>query len=173
MAALFAFKCSCCGEIHEGSPSFGFSAPDQYASLSDEQKSQMGTLTDDFCTIAHSEGTDRFVRAVLEVPIHGVDQPSLWGVWVSLSESSFNRYRETYNEPVVGEGFFGWVCNRISLYPYEHPRPADVVVQGGQSRPLVVLHQGDPEDDLLALDQSQGISVARAQELAERALHEA
>ena len=131
----------------------------------------MGILTEDFCTITHSEGTDRFIRAVLEVPIHGVEQPFLWGVWVSLSEKSFDRYRETYNEPIVGECFFGWVCNQIVLYPYEHPRPADVVIQGARSRPLVVLHRGDPEDDLLVIDQGQGISVARAQELAERALH--
>ncbi|MFP5409514.1 MAG: DUF2199 domain-containing protein [Gammaproteobacteria bacterium] len=38
MGAIFAFKCSCCGELHEGSPSFAFNAPDQYASLSKEQK---------------------------------------------------------------------------------------------------------------------------------------
>ena len=173
MAAIFAFKCSSCGEIHEGSPSFGFNAPDQYATLSDEQKSRMGVLSEDFCTITHTDGIDRFVRAVLEVPIHGVEKPFLWGVWVSLSEKSFNRYKETYSDPVVGEGFFGWVCNRISLYPYEQPRAADVVVRSGRSRPLVVLHRGDPEDDPLVLDQMHGISVARAQELAELALHEA
>jgi hypothetical protein len=173
MAAIFAFKCRCCGEVHEGSPSFGFLAPDHYAGLSEEQKAQMGMLTEDFCTITHEGGTDRFVRAVLEVPIHGVEEPFLWGVWVSLSEQSFNRYRETFREPVVGEGFFGWVCNSISVYPYEHSRPADVVVQGGSSRPKVVLHRGDPEDDQLVLDQANGISIARAQELAELALHEA
>ena len=173
MGAIFAFKCSCCGEIHEGSPSFAFRAPDQYASLSEEQKEKMGMLTPDFCTITHEEGTDRFVRAVLEVPIHGVEEPFLWGVWVSLSEKSFNRYSETFEAPVAGEGFFGWVCNRIDLYPYEHARAADVLVQAGRSRPRVVLHRGDAEDDPLVIDQVNGISVARAQELAERAMHEA
>jgi hypothetical protein len=173
MAAIFAFKCKCCGEIHEGSPSFGFREPDQYASLSDEQKARMATLTDDFCTITHEEGTDRFIRAVLEIPIDGVEEPFLWGVWVSLSEKSFNRYRETYDDPVAGEGFFGWVCNQISLYPYDQARPSDVIVQSGGNRPKVVLHRGDPENDPLVSDQAEGISVSRAQELAERALHEA
>ena len=171
MAAIFAFKCSCCGKVHEGSPSFGFQAPDQYASLSEEQKAEMGTLTKDLCTIAHGEGTDRFIRAVLEVPIHGVEEPFLWGVWVSLSEKSFARYVKTYDQPVVGEGFFGWVCNRIAPYPYDHSRPSDVVVQPARDRPKVLLHRGDPEDDPLVIDQVQGISIARAQELAERALH--
>ena len=171
MAAIFAFKCTCCGEVHEGSPSFAFRAPDQYASLSDEQKASMATLTEDFCTITHDEGTDRFVRAILEVPIHGVQEPFLWGVWVSLSEKSFNRYRETYDEPIAGECFFGWVCNEINLYPYEHSRPSDVRIQVGGNRPKVVLHRGDPEDDPLVIDQVNGISIARAQELAERAMH--
>ena len=173
MAAIFAFKCSCCGEIHEGSPSFGFNAPDPYASLSEEQKSAMGKITDDFCSIEHSEGTDYFIRAVLEVPIQGVKVPFLWGVWVSLSEKSFRRYEETYRAPVQGEVFFGWVCNRISLYPYEQSRPSDVVIQVGGNRPKVVLHTGASEDDPLVVDQVNGISVVKAQELAERAMHKA
>jgi hypothetical protein len=171
MAALFAFKCSCCDQLHEGSPSFGFKAPDQYACLSEQQKLQMGTLTADSCTITYADSIDRFVRAVLEIPIHGVEQPFLWGVWVSLSEKSYHRYRETYHAPVEAERYFGWVCNDIALYPHERPRPADVVVRGGRSRPLVVLHRADPEIDPLVIDQHQGLSIARAQELAELALH--
>jgi hypothetical protein len=76
---MFAFKCTCCGEIHEGSPSIGYRMPDQYACLSDEQREAMGTIDSDLCTITHAEGTDYFIRAVLEVPIHGVDDPFLWG----------------------------------------------------------------------------------------------
>lgn len=171
MAAIFAFKCSCCGDIHEGSPSIAFRAPDHYACLSEEQKASIGKLSSDFCTVTHEKGTDYFVRAVLEVPIHGIEEPFLWGVWVSLSEKSFQRYCETYVDPVEGEGFFGWVSNRINVYPYPSSRPADVVVQLGNQRPKVILHKGDPEDDQLVMDQTEGISVARAQELAEKAMH--
>lgn len=170
MAAIFAFKCSCCEQIHEGSPSFGFRAPDHYVGLSAEQQAA-NKLTDDLCVIERDGVTDRFIRAVLEVPIHGVSEPFLWGVWVSLSETSFKRYVETYDEPVPGEVFFGWVCNELWLYPHERSRAANVVVQGGRSRPNVVLHKGDLEDDPLVIDQVQGISIARAQELAERAMH--
>ena len=171
MAAIFAFKCSCCGEIHEGSPSFGFRMPDPYAGLSEAQRAAMGTLSEDLCTITHEDGTDRFIRAVLEVPIHGVEEPFLWGIWVSLSEKSFNRYVDTYDDPVEGDGFFGWVCNEISVYPFGESRPADVRVQLGGARPSVVLHRGDGERDSLVVDQVHGISMARAQELAERVMH--
>ncbi len=171
MAAIFSFRCSSCGELHEGSPSFGFRAPYQYDSLSEEEKAQWGTLSDDFCTITRDEETDFFIRAILEIPIHGVEQPFLWGLWVSLSEKSFDRYEETYSEPVAGKRFFGWVCNKIALYPCDHSRASDVVVQSGRSRPKLLLHRSDHEDDPLVIDQVQGISVARAQELAQRALH--
>jgi hypothetical protein len=171
MAAIFAFKCTCCGEVHEGSPSIAFKAPDHYACLSEEQKASMGKLSSDFCVITHSEGTDHFIRAVLEVPIHGAEEPFLWGVWVSLSEKSFKRYWDTYEDPQEGEGFFGWLCNEIPVYPYSASRPADVVVQGGKQRPKVFLHRGQPEDDLLVIDQVNGISMERAQQLAEKALH--
>jgi hypothetical protein len=172
MAAIFAFKCTCCGEIHEGSPSLAFKAPDQYASLSESQKAAMGSLSADFCTIKHDEGTDYFIRAILEVPIHGVADPFLWGVWVSVSEKSFVRYRDTYDDPVEGDGFFGWLCNTPAVYPSDSPRAADVYVQLGKQRPKVLLQQGDPETDPLVLDQVNGISVARAQQIAEQALHE-
>jgi hypothetical protein len=172
MAAIFAFTCSSCGDIHEGSPSFAFRAPRQYASLSEEQKSQMGSLTSDFCTITHDEGTDYFVRAILEVPIHGIEDPFLWGIWVSLSEQSFARYRETYDDNArAGEGFFGWVSNDIPVYPYAQSRPSNVVMQPGGNRPTVTLHHSDLPDDPLSIDQAQGITVAKAEELAERTQH--
>jgi hypothetical protein len=75
--------------------------------------------------------------------------------------------------PVDGDGFFGWVCNAIPIYPYEGSRAADVFVQLGGQRPRVVLHRGTPEDDPLVIDQVHGISVSRAQQIAERALHAA
>jgi hypothetical protein len=155
MAAIFAFKCTCCGEIHEGSPSIAFHAPDHYAGLSEEHKASMGKLSSDFCSITHGENTDYFIRAVLEVPIDGVEDPFLWGIWVSLSKKSFDRYWETYEDPEEGECFFGWVCNEISVYPYPATRAADVVLQTNNQRPKVVLHRNDQDDE----------------ELAERALH--
>lgn len=171
MAAIFAFTCTCCGKLHEGSPSFSFDAPWQYASLSEAQKESMAKLSSDFCTITHGEGTDYFIRTVLEIPIHGVTEPFAWGVWVSLSEKSFRRYVETYDDPVAGDGFFGWVCNKLPVYAHERALAADVIIQTGGRRPKLYLHHGSESDDQVVLDQLNGISIARAQELAERAQH--
>lgn len=172
MAAIFAFTCSCCGQIHEGSPSFAFHAPDPYESLTDAEKASIGELSDDFCTITRDQGTDYFVRAVLEVPIHGVEGPFLWGIWVSASEASFDRYRKTFESPAHGDGFFGWLANRIPGYAHSRVRPSNVYLQQDGQRPKVVLHRKNgSEDDPLVIDQTHGISVARAQALAEQALH--
>ncbi|MGA0611558.1 DUF2199 domain-containing protein [Caldimonas sp. KR1-144] len=171
MAAIFAFKCDRCGKTHEGAPSFAYMAPDEYASLSDEQKSEIASLADDSCTIAYPGETHYFVRSILEIPIHGTEEPFSLGLWVSVSEKSFVRYTTEPHATIEGEGFFGWVCNEISIYPYKQPRPTDVVLQPKGYRPKLVLHRGSPEDDPLVIDQASGISVDRAQELAELALH--
>ncbi len=172
MAAIFAFTCSCCGKIHEGSPSFGFKVPDHYARLTEEQKSSVGQISSDLCTITRDEGTDYFIRAVLEVPIHGVSEPFMWGLWVSLSEKSFRRYVATYDNPVEGDGFFGWVCNKVPWYPPAGSLATDVRVQLNGDRPLLVLHHGSANDHPLIVDQRNGISVVKAQEIAEFLQHE-
>jgi hypothetical protein len=172
MAAIFAFKCTCCGEVHEGSPSVAFDSPWHYHSLSADQKKSIATLSSDFCTITHDEGIDRFIRAVLEVPIEGAAEPFTWGVWVSLSANSFARYEETYDAPVAGDGFFGTLCNRLPGYPNTIALHADVRVQLDGLRPLVVLHQSKSDHaHPLETDQREGISIARAQELAELTTH--
>lgn len=131
----------------------------------------MGSLTSDLCTIEYDERIDYFVRAVLEVPIHGIEEPFLWGIWVSASKKSFLRYVETYDAPVEGDGFLGWVCNRIEAYPTDRSRPSNVWIQINGQRPKIVLHRSENEVDQLVIDQTEGISVERAQQLAEAAMH--
>lgn len=172
MAAIFAFTCRCCGEVHEGSPSFAYNEPAPYASLSEEQKKTIAKIDSDLCVIQGAERTDYFARAVLEVPIIGAAEPFTWGVWTSLSEKSFNRYVETYDHPVVGENFFGWVCNRVPFYPVPAATfAADVYVQPGGTRPKLVLRDVRNEGHPLIIDQREGISIARAQEIAEQVMH--
>ena len=49
--------------------------------------------------------------------------------------------------------------------------PADVHIQTDGTRPRVRLHRSGDESDALVIDQHEGISIARAQQLAEQALH--
>lgn len=171
MAGAFAYQCECCGEIHEGAPSFGFDAPDYYAHLTEEQKESYGWITDDLCKVTFEGHTDYFIRAILEVPIHGVTEPFLWGVWVSASQQSYDRYVETFDAPAAGDGFFGWVSNAIPWYPEAGNLAANVYVQPDGNRPIVRLHSGGEDDHPLIRDQEAGISMAKAQEVAEFVMH--
>lgn len=167
MAGIFSFKCSCCGEIHEGSPSFGFNAPAPFLEQP-EQIQKKGKLGSDLCYYKDEDGFHYFIRVVLEIPIHGVDQPFLWGVWVSLSEKNYNRYIESYDDPDTSDCYFGWFCNYLPFYENTYALKADVRPRSGGDRPYIELHESSHQ---LAVDYHEGISIEKAQEIAEHCLH--
>lgn len=161
MTDPFSYRCTTCGETHEGIPDLAFDAPHQYASLSEEQRRTIGELTSDTCVIA---GEDFFVRGCLEIPIHGRSDPFAWGVWVSLSAKSYARYLELFDdrERVAGPPFFGWLCNNVPEYPATANLKTDVHVRPYPQRPAIVLQ---PTHHPLAIDQRDGISIERLCEI--------
>jgi hypothetical protein len=167
MAAIFSFKCSCCGEVHEGSPSFGFRAPAPYLEQSKEVQ-EAGSLGTDLCRYADRDGEYFFIRACLEVPILGIEEPFMWGVWVSLSEKCFNRYVDTYDHPDTTDQYFGWLCNYLPYYQKTYALKSHVHPRDHGDRPLIVLEETDHP---LSVDFHRGITVAKAQEIAEIAMH--
>ena len=169
MAAIFAFRCSCCGELHEGSPSIGFDAPLHYAELDAAEREAQVRLGSDLCTIDHDDHRDHFVRACLEIPIHGHAEPFVWGVWVSLSAENFARYRDTWEAPETTDRYFGWLCNRLPGYPDTVNLKTMVHPRGDGLRPWV---EPEPGNHPLAVDYHAGLSVARAQALAEQVFHQ-
>jgi hypothetical protein len=168
MSALWTFTCSCCGEVHEGSPSFGYTSPHYYDLLSEEDKTRIAILQDDICVIGVGDHSDFFVRTLLEVPIHGADEPFMWGVWVSLSEANFKRYMSTWDNHDETDCYFGWFGNRLPYYPDTLSLKTQVRPRNGGLRPLLMLEQTDHP---LAVHFYQGISVDEAQRIAERVMH--
>jgi hypothetical protein len=167
MAGIFSFNCSGCGKIHEGSPSFAFEAPDPYLEQSDQVK-EKGKLGSDLCFYEDEQGYHYFVRVIIELPIHGVSEPFMWGVWVSLSEESYNHYVETYDEPDVSRIYFGWLCNYLPYYENTYALATNVHPREGGDRPLLSLHESDHE---LYSDFVNGMSIQKAQEIAEKCMH--
>lgn len=168
MAGIFAFKCSSCEKIHEGSPSFGFKAPDPYLQQSAAVREQ-GKLGSDLCYYQDVDGSHYFIRVVLEVPIHGVTEPFMWGVWVSLSAANYRRYVETFDTPVMTDRYFGWLCNKLPYYEDTYALKTKVHPRADGDRPFIELHESDPHP--LAVDFHHGISIAKAQEIAESVMH--
>lgn len=167
MAAIFAFKCSSCDEVHEGSPSFGFRAPDTFLEQ-DKAVQEEGKLGSDLCWYDDEDGRHFFVRVCLEVPIHGISEPFTWGVWVSLSEASFKRYDETYDSPDPSDSFFGWFCNSLPYYENTYALETQVRPRLNGLRPYLEMERTAHP---LSIDFHEGISVERAQEISEALMH--
>ena len=135
------------------------------------------TSDDDLCVIRPAAddldgAISYWIRATLDVPIHGADEPYCWGLWVSQSKESFERYAKTFDGDQSGDGSFGWCPVPMKYYRRSDGSwpslERDVEWFGGNERPKIVLR---PSDDQLAIDQRDGISWDKAIEIARITMH--
>jgi len=154
--------------VHEGLPlDWGFDVPSYW----DGPRSDDDFVSEDLC-IWTDDGGDLayFIRGVLELPIVGAGERFAYGVWSSLSEQSFNRVVELWDDPrgVEEERYFGWLSNSIPGYPETLNLPLEVVTRHVDLRPSFWLHDGEHP---LIRDQREGITRARVREVAEQLMH--
>ena len=101
------------------------------------------------------------------MPIHGVDEPFLWGVWATQSKANFDLYLETFdNSP--DNVTFGYLANQLPGYPDTLSLQLNTHWQASKSRPLIDLR---PCDHPLYKDWSEGIPWERAIELDQAVRH--
>jgi hypothetical protein len=148
-------------------PSFSWDYPVQYLLIPEGERERRIELNADWCVI---DERWFFVRGCLDIPVHEHEDPFSWGVWCSLSQESFLRYGKLFDqvdrEP--GESFFGWLCSAVPDYPDTQQLKTMVRVRSWPTRPFVEL---EPTDHPLAVEQREGITAARAREIAERMMH--
>lgn len=164
--STFEFKCSLCGEIHNTWPALVYGAPWHYSQLSKQHQKNIARIDQDFCEIHHDDQIDRFIRTTLVIPVNNFELDLEYGLWVSLSEKSFNDYFDNYERTDYETGYFGWVCNKLLGYEDTLQIPTDVITQSGTTRPVLELHR-DHEHPLVS-DFINGIT----KEEAERRIHE-
>lgn len=164
----FQFQVRNLFQIHEGSPSFGFSEPWQYTTLPEDRRLNDAKLGPDLCIIHTKDHFDFFIRGCLGIPIRGVDDPFLWGVWISVSAEAFRRYGDTWDDPVETDEYCGWLCSKVSLYPDSLGLEAIARPQLNGQRPMITL---EPSDHPLSVDCREGLTIERAQEMAEQLVH--
>jgi len=167
MATGSGFSCSCCGQHHDELPhSYGTSAPHYW---DESLKSEPDTvLSAEQCVI---DGNYFFVRARLVLPIIDAEEDFEWGVWISLSESNFNRVAQLWADPerVNEPPYFGWLATELPGYkPSTLNLKTNLHSQPVGTRPTVEL---EPTDHPLAMEQRTGIQLARVQAIAEQLLH--
>ncbi|MEU3556908.1 DUF2199 domain-containing protein [Streptomyces fragilis] len=129
-------------------------------------------LSADQCVI---KGEHFFVKGLIEIPVRDSAVPGgevfEWGVWVSLSAQNFRRSDELWETPgrEAEPPYFGWLNTSLPLYsPSTLNLRTNVHTREVGRRPYVEL---EPTDHPLAVEQREGITLARVREIAETMLH--
>ena len=151
------YTCARCDQTHDDLPSLVAEAPLYFYSIPAEERRRRCRLESETCVV---DERFFFVRGCLEVPIHDVEDPFVWGVWVSLSEASFRRFGELIDTPDRSSEapFFGWLSAGLRGYPDTENLKTQVHLRDRGERPSIEL---EPTDHPLAIDQRSGIPLDR------------
>jgi hypothetical protein len=164
---LSGFVCSVCGERHELSLSYSVKAPMAAAAVPMEELEQRIVFTPDQCVI---DGRDFYLRGRILVLVIGVEEPFVWGVWAEVSPVNFVRTNELWTvEGREAEAAFpGWLNTQLPVFGDTFNLELSVQTQRVGKRPhFTVVDEEHP----LAVEQRDGITVRRVEEIAERMLH--
>jgi hypothetical protein len=165
---MLRWRCRCCGEEHEDLPmAYGAPAPALWFTIPEAEREARVLLSPDLCLI---DGQHGFIVGNLEIPVHGHDQHFSWDVWVSLSLPNFKRAFQLWEQAgrESEPAYFGWLSTALPGYPDTLHLKTMVHTRAIGRRPRVEL---EPTDHPLAVEQRQGITLARVQEIAEKVLH--
>lgn len=161
------WTCAICGEEHDTLPTvYGAPAPWPLLGVTPEEFEQRVETNADLCVV---DGKHFFVRGHIELRIEGQSDPFAWSVWCSLSHSSFERMMETWTDDGRDEAppYFGWLCTELPTYPSTLHLKTHVQNRKPGEVPLVHL---EPTDHPLAVEQREGITIRRVEEIAHAVL---
>lgn len=161
MIKPITYTCSSCGKLHEEWPALSYNSPSNYEHLSEDDKQKIGELTSDFCIISHSDQIDKFIRCTLTQKVNDHCQDLEYGLWVSLSEKSFENYSDNFNNDAHQESYFGWLSNDLPDYDFSESVPTTVFTKNGGLRPEIIPH--DDFDHSFVRDYYNGITKTEAE----------
>lgn len=161
MTQTLKYICSTCGKEHEEWPALAYASPSYYHALSVEDREKFGELNDDICVIHHPGQTDRFIRCTLTQKVTDHCESLEYGLWVSLSETSFVDYLNSFNNPEHEAGYFGWLGSDLPEYEFTQSMPMNVYARTGNRRPEIVPHEN--VEHPFVKDYYNGITKAEAE----------
>ncbi len=160
------FKCPQCGKAHDELPAIGFNEPYYYSILSEPNKTIQTELSSDFCIIKHPEQTDRFIRTYLRIHVNDACENLDYGVWVSVSEKTFNEYESEFKNNTEGKTYFGRIANEIEDYEESTlGLHVNIETRSGGIRPEIIPHESN---HVLIKEWEQGISFKEAKKRIDR-----
>jgi hypothetical protein len=141
MISTIQYTCESCGKVHDRCPALTYLSPSNYHYLSDSQKEAFGKISDDFCTIEYPQKTDKFIRVVLNQKVIDHCDNLEYGLWVSLSDKSFDDYFNNFKNDNHITQYFGWLSSDLPDYDFKESIPTTVITKPGNQRPEIVPHQ--------------------------------
>jgi hypothetical protein len=146
---------------------YGAAAPALWFMIPEAEREQRCQTSTDMCIIDEKHF---FVVGNLEIHVADMDERFSWDVWVSLSAQNFARACKLWEQDgrESEPPYFGWLSTALPGYPDTLNLKTMVHTREVGRRPLVEL---EPTDHPLAIEQREGITLARVQEIAELLLH--
>jgi hypothetical protein len=159
---LGQWRCAGCDEIHSGLFALAAFAPDPWPHDETREPNHAlrldgDFLSEDFCVL---DGEHFLVRAVLEIPVHGIAEKFSFGCWSTLSRANFDKYVAGFDDGDYSDWgpWTGWLCNQLETYVGSKPLAVHVYPQPDRQRPTLRIMDDDHQ---LAIDQERGIDVHR------------
>ncbi len=141
MTETIKYTCTCCGKVHEEWPALVYTSPTDYDTLSEEDKQNIAEIDTDFCIITHSDQKDKFIRCTLTLKVVDHCENLDYGLWVSLSDKSYEDYSDNFKNENHETKYFGWLCNDLPGYDFSENIPTTVFTRTGNQRPEIVPHE--------------------------------
>lgn len=170
MSPLDGYFCATCKQFHSGLPlSYGADFPDSYLSLNEKEREQRALIGSDQCIIDEEM---YFIRGLVALRIMGLQDSFLWGVWASVWKEAFDEMSENWETPgrekLIGP-FKGRINNALPQYsPTTLNLKCSIRIEPVGSRPLFFI---DEPEHPLAIEQRNGISLERVQQIASALMH--
>jgi hypothetical protein len=162
------FACTECGEWHDELPlQYSFKHPRAIMDVPPAEREQRIVITPDQCVVDNSSF---YLRGRILIPITGLDDPFVWGVWAEVGPTDFIRVNDRWHTPGRENDppFPGYLDSEIFIFGNTINLQVNVQTQVVGERPRFTI--ADPSHPL-AIEQRNGITLERAQEIAEMVLH--
>lgn len=157
------FQCRACHQRHDRLPlSYSFKAPLAAARIPPAELESRVVITRDQCVI---DDTLFFLRGRIPIPILGLHERFIWGVWAEISPRNFIRTHDLWTTPgrESEPPYPGWLDSELPIYGTTLNLEVSVQTQAVGQRPhFHVVSQEHP----LGREQLAGITMDRVEEIA-------
>jgi hypothetical protein len=162
------YKCPCCEAVYDRLPlCFGNDRPDYYWSIPVAERDNRIELKESLCVIDEHY----FHRGRLTIPIIDHNEDLVFNVWTTISEENFRKRNELWRKAkrVKEPPYFGWLQTQISIYGNTINLKTRAIEQKVGYIPAIEVIE---DNHSLTIDQINGITFERANEIVWRILHE-